>query len=667
MKSTVKKFVAFIATLAFFFTMLPAFALAQADLPMGLLWTDKEIGSSTMTMDLGETYQLQASIMPRRPSWNTPIVYASSNSNVVTVSHNGLLTAVAYGSANVTATISGDGYRYTATRYVSVQNPNPPVRATDISLNVNYLELVPGETSRITAVVYPANASQEVDYIVGSPSIATVDANGYVKALKPGVTSVTVQSPYGGTTYTISITVKDAAPTSLQLHTSNLQLKEGDAKMLSAFVKPGGASYNITWSTSNAAVASVSKDGLVSGLRQGTATITATTSNGLKAQCTVVVSGSAAKKQAYIELSASTLTLKLGQTEQLQSKVIPLSDPQGVKYSSSNPSIARVDSEGRVTGLKKGTAIITASQHGLTSVTCRVTVLGESLHAAPTAITLDQKTLTMAVGDQTALKPTLQPANATAKFTYSSSKPSVASISASGAIQAKAPGKATITVKTDNGRRAQCVVTVVKKATAPTGIYFETGKKQMRVGETATLGVTILPAGAETSIRYASSDTAIATVNSSGKVVAKKQGTVTITATTDNQLTARCVLDIIPKVSQYADEVIRLVNEERKKAGLSELKKDDDLQRAADIRAKELIELFSHDRPDGSDYWTVLKEVGITGKASGENIAAFSATPESVMNAWMNSSGHRQNILWSNYRYIGVGYANGYWVQLFIN
>ena len=118
----------------------------------------------------------------------------------------------------------------------------------------------------------------------------------------------------------------------------------------------------------------------------------------------------------------------------------------------------------------------------------------------------------------------------------------------------------------------------------------------------------------------------------------------------------------------YAEQVVKLVNEERAKAGLPALKFDADITAAANIRAKEIKQLFSHTRPDGSSFSSVLKEQGISYRGSGENIAWGQKSPEQVMNGWMNSAGHRANILNSSFTRIGVGYvAEGrYWTQMFI-
>lgn len=121
----------------------------------------------------------------------------------------------------------------------------------------------------------------------------------------------------------------------------------------------------------------------------------------------------------------------------------------------------------------------------------------------------------------------------------------------------------------------------------------------------------------------------------------------------------------------YARQVVELVNKERAKAGLNPVTVDTKIEAAALIRAKEIEKSFSHTRPNGSSFSTVLTENGISFRGSGENIAWGQRSPQEVMNGWMNSSGHRANILNSKYTKIGVGCyvgSNGriYWTQLFI-
>lgn len=120
----------------------------------------------------------------------------------------------------------------------------------------------------------------------------------------------------------------------------------------------------------------------------------------------------------------------------------------------------------------------------------------------------------------------------------------------------------------------------------------------------------------------------------------------------------------------FAEQVVELVNQERTKAGLNVVTLDQNIASAALVRAKEIETSFSHTRPNGSKFSTALIEQGVTFKGAGENIAWGQKSPEAVMQAWMNSEGHRANILNKNFTKIGVGYyqnatGRNFWTQLF--
>lgn len=120
----------------------------------------------------------------------------------------------------------------------------------------------------------------------------------------------------------------------------------------------------------------------------------------------------------------------------------------------------------------------------------------------------------------------------------------------------------------------------------------------------------------------------------------------------------------------FAEQVVELVNQERTKAGLSAVTLDQNIASAALVRAKEIETSFSHTRPNESKFSTALTEQGVTFKGAGENIAWGQKSPEAVIQAWMNSEGHRANILNKNFTKIGVGYyqnaaGRNFWTQLF--
>lgn len=127
----------------------------------------------------------------------------------------------------------------------------------------------------------------------------------------------------------------------------------------------------------------------------------------------------------------------------------------------------------------------------------------------------------------------------------------------------------------------------------------------------------------------------------------------------------------VTNLAVYAERVAYLINKERSARGLNELAMFQQLDNLADIRSGEIVSYFDHHRPDGSPFYTVLLEAGFTNFGAGENIAFGQKDPEEVVEAWMNSEGHRKNIMNSEYKYIGVGvrYANNmyYWEQIFLD
>ncbi len=130
----------------------------------------------------------------------------------------------------------------------------------------------------------------------------------------------------------------------------------------------------------------------------------------------------------------------------------------------------------------------------------------------------------------------------------------------------------------------------------------------------------------------------------------------------------------IPQISQsvlsYESEVIRLVNEVRRENGLKALTANWELSRVARYKSQDMLNkgYFSHTSPTYGTPFQMIKAFGLSFRTAGENIARGYPTPQAVVNGWMNSSGHRANILNASYTQIGVGYVaqGNYWTQMFI-
>lgn len=310
--------------------------------------------------------------------------------------------------------------------------------------------------------------------------------------------------------------------------------------------------------------------------------------------------------------------------------------------------------------------------------------------------------------------------NSGVTYTFSSSDPSVAVVYHEKEISPYTcnimgiqAGTVTITAKGSDGYVGTLMVTV--KAGAETLIQGTTdyttrvcvidGPPPFRgdtieVGESAFIAVDSMPYGAnvEAGVTYTatSSDPSVATVNKTFiystqevnfSVKGQKAGTVKITIIGSDGFVGTATITVTgaegtvptqpstgetepepttPIESDYISEVVRLVNKERAKQGISPLQTNDTINGAAQVRANELSILLDHTRPDGSSCFTALEDAGIRYWTAGENIAAGYPTPEQVVNGWTNSEGHRTNILNKNFTTIGVGHTGRYWVQLFI-
>ena len=254
----------------------------------------------------------------------------------------------------------------------------------------------------------------------------------------------------------------------VSLNKSATTLTEGESETLTATITPSNATGDKTvkWSSSNEAVAAVDSNGKVTAKKAGTAVITATSSNGKSASCTVTVK----QKEIAITgigLNKSTTSLTEGESETLTATIAPsnATGDKTVKWSSSNGVVAAVDSNGKVTAKKAGTAVITATSSNGKSASCTVTVKQKEI--AITGIGLNKSTTSLTEGESETLTATIAPSNATGDKTvkWSSSNGVVAAVDSNGKVMAKKAGTAVITVTSSNGKSASCTVTVKQKDT----------------------------------------------------------------------------------------------------------------------------------------------------------------------------------------------------------
>ena len=243
------------------------------------------------------------------------------------------------------------------------------------------------------------------------------------------------------------------AVTSVTLNRSSVNIEVGKTYTLTATVSPSNATNKtITWSSSNTSVATVN-NGVVTKKAAGTATITAKSNNGKTASCTV-----GDIPVSSISLNVSNVTIDVGKTYTLTATILPNNATNKVvTWSSSNTSVATVNSNGVVTGKSEGTATITAKTNNGKVASCMVKVMRIVM---ATSITLLDNNITIDVGMSYYLQVMFTPLNPTNQnITWNSSNTSVATV-INGSVTGKSEGKTTITARTDNGKTASCIVTV---------------------------------------------------------------------------------------------------------------------------------------------------------------------------------------------------------------
>ncbi|MDO4548619.1 MAG: Ig-like domain-containing protein [Clostridia bacterium] len=249
-----------------------------------------------------------------------------------------------------------------------------------ITIEPEELSLKVGASQTLAAVVLPSAADQNVTWSTSDKKIATVGAKGVVKGISRGEAVITCTTSDGiQAQCVVTVLPKKPDPESIVLNLQQFSLLKGKTKTLTATILPSDAKKDVTWSTSDKTVAKVNKKGVVTGVNPGTATITCTAvQGGLTVTSEVTVIASYAPVES-LTLDSEAITIQKGSKQKLTASVLPADANQNVTWSTSNKKIAKVNSNGMVTGVKAGTATITCkTKQGGIIATCTVTVTPKS-------------------------------------------------------------------------------------------------------------------------------------------------------------------------------------------------------------------------------------------------------------------------------------------------
>ena len=430
-----------------------------------------QISATTSSIYRGKTTTLKAI-----PAYSTTITWMSSNPLIATVSSNGVVTGKKAGTVTITAKAFGKSVAKT----IKVVEPSLKVTGST--------SLYRGKTTTLKATT---SYSTKVTWTSSKPSIATVSSNGVVTGKKAGTVTITAKA-FGKS---VTKTIKVVEP-SLKV-TGSTSLYRGKTTTLKATTS---YSTKVTWKSSNSSIATVNSTGVVTGKKAGTVYIYANAyGKSVKYKLTI--------KEPALKLNKSSSSIYKGKTTTLKATT---SYRTKVTWKSSNSSIATVSSTGVVTGKKAGTAYIYANAYGK-SVKCKVTVKN------PT-ITLNKSNATAYAGKSYTLKATT---SYRTKISWKSSNTKIATVDSKGMVKLKKAGKVTISA-TAFGKKVNCVLTVknptLKVSKASVSIYRK---------KSYTVKATAVPGG---KVSWSSSNKAIATVSSSGKITGMKKGTAYVYA-----------------------------------------------------------------------------------------------------------------------------------------
>ena len=473
----------------------------------------KEIVSKEKSIGLkvGETKQLEIGISPKDASKPT-LTYRSLDETIAKVNNKGVVTGVKEGAttiivntrdgsrktANIAVTVSKDGTQITKTPSIN-KNVNIKLNKTVIKLSVGK-----SETVKITSNPKKIPSSQLEWYSV-KPSVAKVNSKGKITAVGSGKTFVYLLFN-GGNKNTadkkevamVRVDVDFVKVSSIKFKETKKTIKVGEtSKVEVKSINPENATdKRLKWSSSKPNIVSVSKDGTITGLKKGKAIIYAFAidENKTNATCEVTVNNEGSTpnngndktiKATSIKINQSNVSLGKKQTTKLTVSFAPGNvTSKKLKWVSSNSSIASVDSNGTVKGLKKGTVTITAqtTDGSKKAATCKVTIVNKVL---VTSIIIDNK-ISLKAGKKKTLSVLYSPSSATTKkVKWTSSNRNVAIVSPKGVVKGKTAGTAVITATTTDGsnKTATCTVTVKGTSKSSSGTVNDQQYSKTHTGE----------------------------------------------------------------------------------------------------------------------------------------------------------------------------------------
>ena len=595
-----------------FITKITPFAVALLAVSCSFSPADNSVPVSSVSLNehsiqLYEqgTFQLETTVNPSDAS-NKNVTWSSSNENYVQVSENGLVTAVAAGTARITVT-TVDGKK-TDSCTVTV---NQYVNLTGVSLNPSTATIYDDETYQLNPSFQPSNASNKsVVYSSSDESVLTVSETGLVTPVAPGTANAIVTTVEGNFTASCAITINHKVLVEgVSLNETDISILDTETFQLVATVSPSNATIKtVTWRSEDTSVCTVSNNGLVTAVAAGQTSVVVTTTDGsYSARCDVdvrepetqsaIITFKTASEDSSSALSNLSTLINTGvDLLSSTSSSNAYAGKYGVKLSSnrSNGSFTLNFNENYVIAKVVVNACVYVGRNGPDNASLTISGVTQSIDSEsladytfklsgtdevnsltfnaskrlyinsltvkytnyepvyPTAITINGQS-DIDVYEEVLFTVSYEPKGTNQKgVTWSSLDPTIASVTSGGVVKGLAEGNTTIKAiaKDENGDDIIDTYDVSVHFVNVTSVTLNKGSVELTAGKTAQLSATILPANAtDKSVSWSSSNNSVASVSNTGLVTVSETATAgqtaTITATSSNSLTATCEVTVV--------------------------------------------------------------------------------------------------------------------------
>ncbi len=474
------------------------------------------------------------------------VTWSTADTSIATVNANGVVTGVAEGQTTITATSDFDNTQSgTATIVVTSNKIVSSVVVTPTNASVGI-----GDTQTLTATVNGINldpADETVTWSVIDSSIAKISAQGVVTGIAVGQTKVTATSDLDSTksgTATIVVT-SNKTVSGVTVTPVNASLSVGDTQTLTATVN--GANLDpddrrVTWLVADTSIATISAQGVLTGVAKGQTTVTATSDFDSTKSGTATIVVTSNKTVTSVTVAPINAAVIIGNTQAFTATVNGINlDPadQTVTWSIADTSITTVNVNGVVTGVAEGqtTVIATSDFDNTKSGTATITV---SSNKSVTSVTVAPANAAVTIGNTQAFTATVNGANldpADQTVTWSIANSSIATVNANGVVTGVAQGQTTVTATSnfDSTRSGTATITVNSNKSV-TSVTVAPANAAVTIGNTQAFTATVNGANldpADQTVTWSIANSSIATVNANGVVTGVAVGQTTVTATSN--------------------------------------------------------------------------------------------------------------------------------------